>query len=165
VCSSDLSGKWICRVTAGELIFATAVTRNRTILPPVEITAPYKDQTIPIRPGKTLYITVGFADIFNQKSNNQGLSFQNSLDCDKIGRLVRLRQREPGDSIRSPGRGLTKSLKKLMNEESLPLDRRDDTLVLSGEEGVLWVEGFGAAESAAVDQNTKRVMQIRITEE
>jgi tRNA(Ile)-lysidine synthase len=161
----QLSGKWICRVTENELLFASAVTRNRINFPPISIEAPYKDSIIPIRPGKTLYITVDLAEVFNQKSNNLELLFQNALDCDKIGRLVRLRQREPGDSIRLAGRGLTKSLKKLMNEESIPIERRNDVLVLAGEDGVLWVEGFGVTESAAASKNTERILVIRVVEE
>jgi tRNA(Ile)-lysidine synthase len=161
----QLSGQWVCRAEGDELFFTPVTASNPTDYPPVVIAAPYKSQVIPIRPGKTLYITVDLAEVFNQKSNYMESWFQNALDCDKIGGLVRFRQRAPGDSIRLTGRGLTKTLKKLMNEGAVPTEQRDDVLLLAGEDGVLWVEGFGVSEAAAVDKQTKRIMLIQTSEE
>ena len=85
---------------------------------------------------------------------------ENSIDCDKIIGTVELRSRNDGDLFKQNGRGVTKTLKKLFNENKIPLENRNKIAVLSDENGVLWVEGFGAAEKAAVTDKTKNIFFI-----
>ncbi len=85
-----------------------------------------------------------------------------NIDYDKIKGRVFLRNRLSGDKIRLPERGITKTLKKLYNE-SIPLDNRYKTVVLSDDNGVIFVEGFGADERVSSDENTKRILNVRIS--
>ena len=88
----------------------------------------------------------------------------NSLDCDKIiGKSV-LRTRLAGDSIRLAGRGCTKSLKKLMNELSVPKELRDSIPVIADEAGVIWIYGIGVAQRCAVTKNSNEIMIIKALE-
>lgn len=61
---------------------------------------------------------------------------------DRCGRLV-LRPRQTGDSISLPGRGGTKTLKKLFIDEKIPRREREQIPVLADEAGVVAVAGFG----------------------
>ena len=91
-----------------------------------------------------------------QRINSLLLKF--AVDYDKIcGRLV-IRNRMPGDKIRPVGRNVTKSFKKLFNENNIPEDLREALPVLADDNGVLWLYGFGADARAAVDASTKRVL-------
>ena len=69
-----------------------------------------------------------------------------------------IRNRIPGDKIRPVGRNVTKSFKKLFNENNIPEDLREALPVLADNNGVLWLYGFGADARAAVDASTKRVL-------
>lgn len=80
-----------------------------------------------------------------------------ALDYDKIKGEILVRTRRSGDSIRLRERGCTKTLKKLFNEK-IPLEKRASVLLLCDREGVLAVEGIGAAERAAVTDDTRKFL-------
>ena len=84
------------------------------------------------------------------------------LNCDKIiGKLV-VRTRMPGDSIRIYGRGCTKSLNKLYNENNVPINLRETLPVIADDEGVVWVYGIGVAQRCAVSSQAERVIKIEV---
>ena len=60
------------------------------------------------------------------------------------------------------GRGVTKTLKKLLNEAKIPPERRNSLAVLADEAGVLWVEGFGCDVRAAVPNALQKEHYITI---
>lgn len=100
-------------------------------------------------------------DLFTKGKKINNLLLNNSLDCDKIiGKSV-LRTRLAGDSIRLAGRGCTKSLKKLMNELSVPNGLRDSIPVIADEAGVIWVYRIGVAQRCAVTKNSNEIMIIK----
>ena len=57
-----------------------------------------------------------------------------------------MRARRPGDSIKLPGRGGRKPLKKLFQEARLPHSERETRLVLAKGNDIVWLEGFGTGE-------------------
>ncbi len=85
------------------------------------------------------------------------LLLKNAIDCDKIADTVILRTRMEGDSIKLGGRG-TKTLKKLYNEQNIPLHIRSALPIAADSDGVLWVCGVGVAQRVCVDDTTKNVM-------
>ena len=92
------------------------------------------------------------------KFNN--LLLNNALDYDKICGKIVLRGRKPSDKIRLKGRNCTKSLKKLLNEAKTDEYIRDAIPLISDDNGVVWLYGFGVDESVAVDDLTKTVILI-----
>lgn len=84
------------------------------------------------------------------------------LDYDKINGIAAFRHRREGDKIELWGRGVTKTLKKLLSEQKLPAYQRDKLFVLEDLQGIVWLEGFGCAERACVDKNTKKVLKISV---
>lgn len=87
---------------------------------------------------------------------------KNIIDYDNIIGTACFRPRREGDSIRLAGRGCTKTLKKLMNEQGIVPTQRAFVPVLADEQGVIWVYGSGCAERVALSQNTKRAFTISI---
>ena len=100
-----------------------------------------------------------------QFENFSNKDLKNCLDCDKIGEVVYLRQRKDGDKISLRGRGCTKSLKKLFNENKIPIEKRNTIPVISTGDRVLWVEGFGADKTASLDKKTKNYIKISVLED
>ena len=71
-----------------------------------------------------------------------------------------LRARQPGDRFRPAGRGVSKPLRKWMNEAGIPACRRDLLPVLAAGSEVVWVCGGGFADGLAPDENTAQVLQM-----
>ena len=85
------------------------------------------------------------------------------ISYDKIDKDVVLRSRRTGDRIRPFGRGCSKSLKKLMNEERIPQERRQYFPVLAKDDHVLLVIGLCVDESVAVTSSTERILWFDVT--
>lgn len=85
-----------------------------------------------------------------------------TIDWDKIKGKLTLRSRREGDRIILPVRKVGKSLKKLFNEMKIEPEKRDSVLILSDDEGVVWVEGIGTDLRKIPDENTKNFLNISI---
>ena len=96
------------------------------------------------------------------KINN--LLFNNRINYDTMINNILVRNRREGDSFRPAGRGVTKTLKKLFNEAKIPPWQRDRLVILEQGGEIVWVEGFGASESAAAGPQAGTVAEIRIKE-
>ena len=73
-----------------------------------------------------------------------------------------LRTRQPGDRFRPAGRGLSKPLRKWMNEAGIPAGIREGLPLLAAGSEVLWVCGAGFAEGLAPDEGTAQVLQMEM---
>ena len=73
-----------------------------------------------------------------------------------------LRSRQPGDRFRPAGRGVSKELRKWMNEAGIPPCYREHLPVLAAGSEVLWVCGGGFAEGLAPDANTTQVLRLEM---
>ncbi|MCQ2449140.1 MAG: tRNA lysidine(34) synthetase TilS [Clostridia bacterium] len=96
----------------------------------------------------------------NKKINN--LLFKNTLDCDKIIGQLSQRTRKAGDTVCIRKLGGTKTLKKLYNEYHIPLDERENLPILEDDDGIVWIAKIGVAERCAVDNKTKRIIEITL---
>lgn len=90
--------------------------------------------------------------------------FKNAIDFDKIpdNKEIYLRNRREHDKFSPINRRITKSLKKFLNEEKVPLKKRNNLVLLSLENIVIWLENFGVSEKFKVNENTKRVMILKL---
>ncbi|MBQ6018882.1 MAG: tRNA lysidine(34) synthetase TilS [Clostridia bacterium] len=84
------------------------------------------------------------------------------LDCDTMIYPITVRGRREGDGLRPPGRGVTKSFKQLCAEKKIPAPQRGALAVLADAKGVLWAEGLGVDERAAVTDKTRSILQIEV---
>ncbi len=83
-----------------------------------------------------------------------------AVNYDTISGSIVLRSRLPGDTFHPIGRGLTKTLKKLFNEQGIPPEQRGQLAVLESEGTTLWLEGFGVSEQARIFPDTRKILII-----
>ncbi len=95
------------------------------------------------------------------KKNNSYL-FKNAFDCDIISSNLVIRNRRAGDRLRQAGRGITKELRRLMNEKGIPPEKRGEIPVIADAQGVVWAHGFGVDERCAVNEKTKDIVVIEV---
>ncbi len=86
---------------------------------------------------------------------------KNLADYAKIPMLASLRTRKSGDRFRQAGRGGSKSLKKLYNEEGLSPVQRQQMPLAASENQVIWLWNHGFAEGLAPDEQTKRFLLVK----
>ncbi len=158
-------------LTRGRYLYSTAaelgVCRAQPpAVPPACFEQPVK---LPL-PGQSLTVQAGekllrlqnspFLPGSSQKIHNCPL--KNSLDYAKISDMPLFRLKKEGDRFALPGRGCTKTLKKLFQEAGIPPHDRSRALVLADGERVLWVEGLGASAHAAVGPGTQNRITIEL---
>lgn len=80
----------------------------------------------------------------------------NAVDCAKMNSNLVLRSRCSGDRFSDSARGITKTLKKWMNEKKIPPELRNAVPVLASGDQVLWVGGFGTNAPFAVSDRTQQ---------
>ncbi len=95
------------------------------------------------------------------KKNNRCL-FKNAFDYDIIASNIVVRNRRPGDRLKQIGRGVTKELRRLMNEKGIPPEKRDEILVAAEGNSVIWAQEFGVNERYAVSEKTENVVVIKV---
>lgn len=86
-------------------------------------------------------------------------------DCDKIIGNVLVRTRKSGDKISPSGRNCSKTLKKLYNELSIPVENRDNLPVIVDDNGVIGIYGYCVDERVSADKNSKNIMILNIRTE
>ena len=106
-------------------------------------------------------------DIFDKSAPNAPdivytLFKQAFLDYDKIVGEVTLRTRKTGDSVKS--KGMTKSVKRFFTDKKIPLSERDFYPIFCDETGIIWVPGLAVDDRVKIDENTKKVLNIKIKE-
>lgn len=105
-------------------------------------------------PGIKFTYTSGYSKKINK------FVFKNSFDCAKIkGKLI-IRNRLSGDTFYPIGRNGTKTLKKLFNENHLPLSVRGTVKILADDQGIVWIEGFGVDERVKVTEKTEQFVTV-----
>jgi tRNA(Ile)-lysidine synthase len=114
-----------------------------------------KDTAAPVRFGK-FQIVFSIAEK-NTPNNGNALL----LDYDKIGPVITVRGRLPGDRIALPRRGCAKTVKKYLNEIAYPAEERDGLPVLCDSQGVIALAGLTADASRLPDENTKKILLIK----
>lgn len=90
--------------------------------------------------------------------NVHKLFFNNQIDYDKIQGGLYLRTRRTGDRIRPIGRGVSKSIKKLMNELEIPPHLRDTYPLLCDEKGILMIPNYTCDERVGVTKDTRHFL-------
>lgn len=85
----------------------------------------------------------------NEKIHN--LLLNHAIPCDIITPDTVVRCRRAGDTFTDARRGVTKTLKKLMNELKIPRELRDTIPVVTDGSTVLWLQGYRTSAQAKAD--------------
>ena len=99
---------------------------------------------------------------FDENVSVHKFLFKNALDCDIIHSETFIRTRKSTDRFRQKNRGVEKSVKRLFSETKIPLDRRNHILLVANGNEVLWIDGFGVSEKAAIRPTTRKVALINV---
>lgn len=78
---------------------------------------------------------------------------QNCIPCAIITGDTIVRHRRAGDTFTDPRRGVTKTLKKLLNELKIPREQRDSLTLVAEGSTVLWIEGVGVSKQAQIPED------------
>ncbi len=105
-----------------------------------------------------------FKDFLN-KCELCGKKFDFCCDYDKIVGSISVRSRRSGDTISPAGRSCTKSLKKLFNELSVPVENRKSIPVIADDSGVIGIYGYFADERVKISEKTEYVMVVNVSME
>lgn len=98
------------------------------------------------------------------RKKNIEIMFNNLADYDTIDSEAVFRYRSAGDRFRLPGKGMSKSLKKLFNEMKIPAEKRDGILVLASGHDIIWIDGIGFSDGHHADEKTASFLRIRLTD-
>ncbi len=123
------------------------------------------EMTVPCRMeinGRVLKLEKIEINTYEELKKNDRYLFKNAFDYDIIFANPAIRNRRAGDKLKQTGRGVTKELRRLMNEKGIPKERRGELIVLADENGIIWAEGFGIDERRKVSEKTKDVVVIKI---
>lgn len=91
------------------------------------------------------------ADNSADKAKINNLLLKHGIPCDIISCNTVFRTRRAGDTFTDARRGVTKSLKKLMNEMKIPREKRDRIPVVAEGSVILWMQGCGTSAQGRVD--------------
>lgn len=115
--------------------------------------------------GKWVEVKICSAQEYKLFFNKDPGILKNSFDYDKMKNIAVIRQRREGDRISLREQGGSRPLKKIWNESRTPQEERWRAAVISDAQGVVWVEGFGCDRRVKPDDNSKRMVWVRIKEE
>ena len=96
------------------------------------------------------------AEKFKKLQNVHELLSINALDYDKIIGEIRQIPKSNSDKIRKSG--VTKTVKKILTENKIPLEYRNNLPVFADDNGIIWIYNIGAADRVKVDKSTKVVL-------
>ncbi len=154
----NLSGDVYAESKSGKLkIYVYSQVDNKEVESPLTL-----DKEIQFFEKKVL-ITKTNVNLFSNTTNVNKKFAISILDYDKIQGKAIVRNRRNGDRIRLAGRSHSSSVKKLFNTD-IPLEKRGNIVFLADEKGVIFIEGYGVAESVKVDKDTTNILVINILE-
>lgn len=102
-------------------------------------------------------ITVKKQEINSYDENVHKMFANRCLDYDKIKGVLVLRQRAAGDKIQLVNRDFTSDVRKLVNK-AFTADKREDVILIADDEGVIFLEKYGAAQRVKISENTKNII-------
>ena len=89
----------------------------------------------------------------------------NLIDCDKISNTLILRSRKDGDKFTFSKRRVTKTVKKLFNEDKIPPEVRNRMVILDSDGEVVWLRGYGTNKKFRISAETKKAIKLNISQE
>lgn len=92
------------------------------------------------------FVIVSNSKVEDSSSNVYKIAIQAAFNFDIINTVLSVRNKKDGDAYRYDG--MTRKLKKLFNDKSIPPSRRFDVPVICDDEGILWVPGFKVRDGA-----------------
>lgn len=127
--------------------------------PTVAIKIPGRTQfaNFVIESDMTKYDRDGFEKFKNSKSD-----FDEWFDADKVTLPLKVRFRSDGDKFVPLGMDNEKKVGQLLTDAQVPQDIRNNVLVVSDAQKIIWVWPIRISEQAKITKETKRLLQLNI---
>lgn len=109
-------------------------------------------------------ISIEKYDIKDLQNLNKDI-LDNLIDCDKISNTLILRSRKDGDKFTFSKRRVTKTVKKLFNEDKIPPEVRNRMIILDSDGEVVWLRGYGTNKKFRIGADTKKAIKLNISQE
>lgn len=90
-------------------------------------------------------------------------TYTKCFDYDKIKGSFQIRTRQAGDYLIVDEDGHKKRLKEYFINEKIPSDKRDEMLLLTQADKVVWVVGGRISADTKVSKDTKRILKVQTT--
>lgn len=87
------------------------------------------------------------------------------FDYDKIKSTVRIRTRQTGDYFAIDAEGNTQKLKSYLIDRKIPAGERDKLLLAADGEHIMWIVGYRCSSGYYLDEDTKKVLEVRYRSE
>lgn len=116
-------------------------------------------------------VNLPFCEISVEKYDTKDLQnlnkdmLDNLIDCDKISNTLILRSRKDGDKFTFSKRRVTKTVKKLFNEDKIPPEVRNKVIILDSDGEVVWLRGYGTNKKFRIGADTKKAIKLNISQE
>jgi len=104
-------------------------------------------------------------DFYKKGQNIPEKTYTKWFDYDKITTVLVLRTREKGDYLTIDKALRKKTIKEYMVNEKIPEIRRKSIYLLADGSHIVWIPGYRISQYYKVDENTKRILQVRLKEE
>jgi len=88
--------------------------------------------------------------------------FTTYIDLDKLEFPLIFRHRQPGDRFYPLGMENPKKLKDFFIDEKVPKFDRDNILILSDKEKILWIAGLRVDNRVAITEKTANILKVRV---
>ncbi|KJS85686.1 MAG: hypothetical protein JM58_08095 [Peptococcaceae bacterium BICA1-8] len=88
--------------------------------------------------------------------------YQVTLDGDKIGSPLTIRQRKPGDRIKPLGMQGTKKLKDIFIDQKIAKEVRDNVPIVCWSEEIIWLPGITLNNDYKVSSDTKMYLNLEL---
>ncbi len=89
-------------------------------------------------------------------------TYTKCFDYDNIKGSFQIRTRQAGDYLIVDNEGHKKRLKEYFINEKIPSDKRNEVLLLTQNEKVLWVIGGRISADTKVNRDTKQILKVQI---
>ncbi len=149
VANKEYDRLYLGKIEKKEVLKTSRPEEGWTIVPPGEITLPGGDR---------MFFDLLFAHEMENIPQNR---YTKWFDYDKITTSLSLRRRMSGDYLTVDESLHRKSVKEYMINEKIPKLQRDSMYILADGNHVLWIPGYRISQYYKVDENTKRILQVR----
>jgi tRNA(Ile)-lysidine synthase len=96
------------------------------------------------------------------RNENQWVAF---LDWEKMKPPLRLRSRKNGDRLKPLGMKGTKSVADFLVDSKVPRCERDEVMLLTSQDKIVWLVGYRISDDFKVTSKTKKTLRIEVKKE
>ncbi len=125
----------------------------------------YKRLYVETDEGKSNLFSVTFDEVSKEIADKIGKkTYTKIVDCDKIKSALVVRKHMEGDYIVIDKKGTKKKLSRFFIDEKIPVNKRDDILLVADGSEIVWVVGFRLNVRYYITKDTKRFIKLSAEE-